>query len=305
MSKRSLPLLLCLSAAIVLGTAIPAGAYGWGGRDNPDWNDTASGVATGRCSPITNRTLSGTLLGDDGLGLNATIGFNMVDDKGRNIDLATGCPVYGYGAIVQLNHYVGYRGQAVGSIQHDARGVPQGPVTAGWTLSHLPASARVVWIETYTRAYTGSPCGMRCAGVSDVRKYGWLNRREVPVTSGPVHLVAPRTPAFGGHTGNIEARLVDSAGRVQDPVGCWAPAVTRHCVQVHTWSMNSPEGSQIQGWGAGTRFAPGSWRFPSLASGQRYKIRLDFIDSAGRLSRRVQAYTAVHPGYTSHLSIRI
>jgi hypothetical protein len=132
-----------------------------------------------------------------------------------------------------------------------------------------------------------------------------VNRREVPVTAGPVHLVAPRTPAFGGHTGNLEARLVDRNGRIQDPVGCRAPAVTTHCVQVHAWSLNTPEGSKIQGWAGGTRFAPGYWRLASLASGQRYKIRLDFIDSAGLLSRRVQAYTAAYPGYTMHLSIRI
>jgi hypothetical protein len=305
MSKRSLIPFLGLSAAIVLGAAAPAAGYGWGGRDNPDWNGTATGVAAGRCSPMTNRSLAGTLVGDDGLGLNATIGFNMIDDKGRNIDLATGCPVYGYGTIVQLNHYVGDQGQRLGSTQHDARGAARGPVTAGWRLDHLPASARVVWIETYTRSYTGSPCGMRCAGTAGVRKYGWVNRRQVPVTAGPVHLVAPRTAAFGGSTGTIEARLVDRAGRVQDPVGCAAPAITRRCVQVHTWSMNSPEGARIQGWGAGTRFAPGRWRFAGLAPAQRYKIRLDFIDAAGRLSRRVQAYTVVHARYTSRLSIRL
>jgi hypothetical protein len=49
----------------------------------------------------------------------------------------------------------------------------------------------------------------------------------------------------------------------------------------------------------------GRGRLASLASGQRYKIRLDFIDFAGRLSRRVQAYTAAYPGYTMRLSIRI
>ncbi|HSV66223.1 MAG TPA: hypothetical protein VLJ59_10010 [Mycobacteriales bacterium] len=59
------------------------------------------------------------------------------------------------------------------------------------------------------------------------------------------------------------------------------------------------------GLGAGTRFAPGAWRFVSLASGQRYRIRLDFIDSAGRLGRRIEAFTAAHPNYTMRLSIRV
>jgi hypothetical protein len=309
MLKKLLLAALLVVASMTVVPQISASASGWGAAGgNPQYDNTADGRTpiAHRCSPISSRQFAGDLTGQDGKGVNATIGFNLVNAAGQTIDLG-GCVAYGYSAIVQLNHFVGFAGQTMGSVQHNVKGVAEGRVDSRFSVAYLPANATAVWIETYTRAYTGSPCGMNCAGEPDERKYGWTNRRVVPVST-YVHLTAPTTPAYGGTTGNIQARLENSSGQVTDPAHCGGTRNT-NCVQIYTWSTFSPEGHVVEGWGAGDRYGVGQYRFVSLASGvaagQPYKIRVTFINGNGAAYRQIEAYTKVWRGYTSNLSIHI
>ncbi|MGI8417547.1 MAG: hypothetical protein ACR2P2_15380 [Nakamurella sp.] len=308
MHKRALAVLALLVGSLLIMPVTTASAAGWGGSDNPDWNNTATGVNNAhRCAGWTNRTFSGSLVGQDGLAVNATIGFNLRDAHGNNIDLATGCAVSGYGAIVQLNHYISWSGAKIGSVQRDSKGAAQGAVSANWVLSHLPANVTNIWIETYVRSYTGSPCGMRCAGTGNVTKYGRTNRREVKIAfpQAVVHLTAPTTPAYGGQTGSIMVRLVNRLNQPMNYNTCNGTTVTRSCVQVNAWSTYTPEGHVTEGWGSGGKVAAATWKVLSLASNQGYKARFDYIGSTGRLVGRYEGYTKVFYNYTIHLTVRV
>ena len=304
MNKRLGTVVLTILIAMILGSSIEANAAS--GRDNPDWNNTAVGVSSGRCAPITNRSLVGTLKGDDGLAVNATIGFDLKDKQGREIDMATGCFSTGYSSILQLNHYVGYLGAKIGSTQHDAQGHSEGAVSANWSLSHLPANADTIWVETYIRQYTGSPCGMRCAGDGNRGKYGDTNRRAVKLGSGTttMNLIAPRTPKFGGTDGNLRIKWLDHAGHVFSPGHqCGAKNVT--CISMHGWSQNNPEGAKVQGWGSGSEISTsGIWQINSLAGNQLYKVMVDFYDKNGKKYKQDIAHAYVYNGKTTIISVK-
>jgi hypothetical protein len=301
-----------LAGILVTGTlmvipATTASASGWGGGDNPDWNNTATGINDGnRCAGWTNRSMTGTLTGQDGLAVNATIGFDFRDAQDRNIDLASGCVTSGYSTIVQLNHYVSGVGARAGSMQYDAQGQAKGAVNAGWSLQHLPANVTNVWIETYVRAYTGSPCGMGCAGNASLGKYGWTNRRQVKIVyPQPVlRLVAATTPRFGGSTGAIEVTLANLQGQKMDYQACNGTTIKRSCLQLHAWSTATPEGQILQGWGAGGKIGTAYWRLDSLASGQPYKVRFAHIGANGLQVATYQGMTRSYPGYVSKLTVR-
>jgi hypothetical protein len=258
--------MIAAAGVVALGSS-PASAGGTGSStlSNPSLGDTASGRSDiPRCSPMTTRSFTGTITGADGLYPDVTIGFDVKDKQGRNVDIADGCRKYGYSAIVQLNHYIDGQGAAPGTMQYNTatKYIPrtsQGLVSDTFTLENLPADADNVWIETYSRAYTGSPCGRRCAGVLDNSKYGQINRRAVKLSTGHITLTLPLTPAFGGRTGQLDLRLV----------GAHSAGVTID--KVYAWSM-APDGKfKNQGWGIGRPSADRrSATVPALGGGQKY-----------------------------------
>ncbi|MDQ2849113.1 MAG: hypothetical protein M3Y77_22920 [Actinomycetota bacterium] len=268
-------------------------------------DNTATGVNSAhRCAGWTNRSMVGTLKGADGLAINATIGFDMKDAQNRTIDLATGCLASGYSTIVQLNHYTSATGARIGSPAKDVKGAARGTVSASWALSHLPANVTNVWIETYPRAYTGSPCGMSCAGTSNTGKYGRTNRRQVKISPAvtTVNLVAAMTPKYGGTTGNIQATLVNAHGGGANYPSC--AGVAKSCAQVYTWSTSIPEGAKLEGWGGAGKISTTTWEMDSLASGTSYVVVVTVCDAKGRC-HEFRANTIVYRNYTSRLSIHV
>lgn len=261
------------AAAALVAAAGPAGAA------NRLSGATLSGAAGGRCAPMTTRKIAGTLLGKDGLGLNATIGFDLTDGSGREIDATTGCAASGYGAILQLNHYVGAHGAPVGSEMTSAKGEDEGPVDPSFGLFNIPANVKQVFVETYTRGYTGSPCGLGCAGTVDVSKYGFVNRMFLPVgAASKLKLVADTTKPYGGDTGSIQV-YVPSGGRVS----------------MHAWSMSVKGNVTDEGWGAGvqSRSNPHLWTIPALSPGQEYTIIVDGYAQIYHIKVRKNAVTKV------------
>lgn len=309
LKKILLSALLVLSAMLVI-PATSANASGWGAPGgNPQWGNTADGSTpiANRCAGVTTRKFVGDLAGQDGLGVNATIGFNLVNSAGQLIDLGGCLAPGGYSAIVQLNHYVGFAGQRFGTAQVDAKGVSHGRVGPEWAIYHLPANAVAVWIESYTRSYNGSPCGMSCAGDPNSTKYGWVNRRVVPIST-YVHLTAPTTPAYHGTTGQIQIKLIGANGQPVDEASC-SSTQSSNCVQLYTWSTNYPEGKIVQGWGAAARVDVGQYRFTALASGlasgQPYVIWIDYYGANGAFLHHVTTTTKVFPGYTMKFSVQV
>lgn len=293
--KRILLVAVLTASAIVAVPAVAASA-----------GSTVDGRApiAHRCSPVTTRQFAGELTGQDGLGVNATVGIDLVTATGQSIDLG-GCPTGGYAAPLELNHYVGFAGQKIGTVQRDKNGVAHGTVSPKWAVYNLPANASAAWIETYARGYAGSPC-TTCAGPAGFAKYGWVNRRVVPVSQ-YVRLVAPTTPAYGGSTGQIQATLVGSNGKPMGVVPC-SPTRSANCVQVYTWSTNAPEGSMAQGWGPGIPIGVGQYRFQALASaraGQTYVIWIIYYGPSGTNVRTVKANTKAFLGYTTQMSIHV
>lgn len=248
---------------------------------NPTGGNTATGFADGpRCAPLTSRSLRGVVLGSDGRAVNATIGFDVLDSARRKIDVGTGCPSGGaYGAIVQLNHWVGAQGAAVGSRMVDDRGRDRGVVDGHFAVLRLPANAAHVYIEVWTRGYVGGACGLSCAGPVDTSRYGFVNRRELvpgPATTS-LHLTAP----LRSQTGDILLTL------------------NRPATEVLAFSQ-IPDGSmRLQGWGVGVP-VPGSggraFRVPALAAGQPYVVQVD----GGPITRDV----AVRARATTRLAMR-
>jgi len=88
-----------------------------------------------------------------------------------------------------------------------------------------------------------------------------VNRRQVPLAQLSVDLVAPLTTAYGGATGELDVTVVDPGGA---PVA--ADAVTGEWA----WSMLTPEGSAVQGWGEAVAMGPGRLHVPALQGNQDY-----------------------------------
>lgn len=240
------------AAATVLAGAGPASAA------NKLSGSTLSAATSGRCAPMTSRKITGTLTGKDGLGLNATIGFDLVDGAGHEIDARTGCAASGYGALLQLNHYIGGHGAAVGSTMTSAQGQSEGVVDPTFGIFNLPSNVKTVFVETYTRTYTGSPCGLTCAGTVDTSKYGFVNRMFLPVAKASnLKLIADTTKAFGGDTGSIQVYVPSGGG-----------------ASVHAWSMAIKGNVTDEGWGTGvqSRTNPHLYTIPALSPNQEYTM---------------------------------
>jgi len=253
-SRRPALLLAAATLATAGGLllASPAGAL----PGNPGSGATASGVAgTGRCAPLTSRAISGTLRGQDGRYLGATIGLDALDARGRKIDLRTGCPSGGaYAAVVQLNHRVGGQGAVPGSAEAARGGNDGGSAGDAFAFQGLPANVTQVFLETYVRGFTGSPCGLSCANPTTTDRYGWVNRRFLrPGTTG-LRLVAPLTPRYGGGTGQIVVHT--SAAATQVLAFCDDRDGTR----------------KMQGWAIATTGDRRTWTLPALAGNQHYVI---------------------------------
>ncbi len=225
--------------------------------------------ASAACASDTHKTISGIVAGQDDRDVNVSIGFDVVDSKLRAINAAPGFGDYGclkngnHGGYSvpqkEYNHFVSGQGVARGSRMKDGN-----TTTRAWTLTDLPSNAMGVWIEVYTRGYTGSPCrdshGNFCFNATDTSRYGFANRHYVPVGARSVPLRLPLACSAGGSTGVITGRTTDASGR---------PTTFR---SVYAWTMTSyNQQPSLQGWGTAT-LRSGSYTIPSLASGQKYVV---------------------------------
>lgn len=222
--------------------------------------------ASAACASPTTRSVSGTVYGQDGRDVNVSVGFDVLDAAGRPISTDPtradyGCAKTGGYSVPQtyLNHFVTYEGAARGTVMKDGT-----RTSRAWRVGNLPSNAAKVWIEAYSRGYTGSPCrdsqGRYCFNLTDVRKYGYANLIKIPVGTQGVRLVLPTTCAYGGTAGSIVGRGVDAAGR----------AVTLR--QVYAWSESSWDAAPgVHGWAAHKPTSP-SYALRSLAAGQTYVV---------------------------------
>jgi len=239
------------AAASVISGAGPASAA------NRLSGSVLNGANSGRCAAITTKKIAGTLTGKDGLGINATIGFDLIDGRGHEVDARTGCSASGYGALLQLNHYVGATGAAIGSPMTGAQGNDEGAVDTTFSINNIPANVKTVFVETYTRKYSGSPCGLTCAGPVDTSKYGFVNRMYLPVgKASKLNLVADTNKKYGGDTGTISV-YVPSGGNAS----------------VHAWSMAIKGNVNDEGWGIGMRTSnPHVYNITGLSPNQEYTM---------------------------------
>ena len=228
---------------------------------------TGATPALAGCARDSGRAISGTVTGQDGLDVNVSIGFDVVDANHRpiNADPATpsdfGCAKNGsHGGYSvrqrEFNHFVTGNGTAAGTLQRNGQ-----RTTRTWTLGHLPSNAAAVWIEVYSRGYTGSPC-TTSFNPSDVHKYGYANRQYVPVGATRQNLVLPLTCAYAGKTGTISGRVVSSTG---------AAYALR---SVYAWTSHPYNvGPYPQGWGSARLGAStGSFSIAALAGAQPYSV---------------------------------
>jgi len=208
---------------------------------------TASTASATVCSPRTSHYLAGTLRGQDGRDINAQISFDLVNTPGNHVDL-NGCRVGGYARTLWMNMNVSGDG-----VIHSAR------TMSAWRLGDLPANAANAWIEVWTRTNTPKPCPT-CDGPVDTHRYGFVNRRAIPVNTSNIRLIAPLNCSLGGQSGTIQGYLTNRAGQ---PVKFDA---------IYAWSMLNPDGSKpLQGWGQATQKV-GYYVIGNLASGQNYAV---------------------------------
>ncbi|HEY2985875.1 MAG TPA: hypothetical protein VGJ38_17085 [Jatrophihabitantaceae bacterium] len=205
-------------------------------------------AATTRCSPVSSKYIGGTLIGQDGRDINAQIGLAVVDKYGKILDL-NGCRTPAYTVSIWMNKSVSGNGA-----------VHTSATTRSWRLSHLPANAVKVWIEVWTRTNLPKSCAS-CDGPLDTHRYGFVNRRAIPVNKGTVRLMAPLHCGLGnGSTGTIQGTLTNKNG------------TKLSFGSIHAWSMLNPDGSKpLQGWGQARRKL-GYYVIDALASGQDYVV---------------------------------
>lgn len=223
----------------------------------------AQAVATTRCSPVSSKYIGGTLIGQDGRDINAQVSLNVVDKYGKGIDML-GCRTSAYTKTIWMNKLLSGDGAP-----HTAA------TTRTWRLNRLPANAAKVWIEVWTRTNEGSRC-TTCDGVIDTHRYGFVNRRAVPVNRGALKLIAPLHCGIGrGSTGTIQGTLTDKHGNKLS------------FGSIHAWSQLTPDGSKpLQGWGQAVRKV-GYYKIDALASGQDYVI---FASYKGVTHKRYHIY---------------
>lgn len=226
-------------------------------------------AASAACAGDTHRSISGTIAGQDNRDVNVSIGFDVVDRNLQAINAAPGFSDYGcakngtHGGYSvpqkEYNHFVSGQGTAQASRMSDGH-----TTTRSWSLTDLPSNATGVWVEVYTRGYTGSPCrdshGNYCFNNTDVSRYGFANRHYIPVGASNVALRLPLTCSAGGRTGVITGRTMDGAGR----------AVTYR--SVYAWTdLGWNQQPSLQGWGIAT-IRNGGYTLAALAGGQKYTV---------------------------------
>lgn len=275
---RALPI-----AAVVAGLLAPAAGV------------LTAETASAACATRTTTSISGSVYGQDGLDVNASVGFDVLDKAGKPINTDPtradyGCAKAGGYSVPQkyFNHFVGYQGAQPGTVMKDGN-----RTTRAWRLGDLPSNAHTVWIEAYSRGYTGSPCkdskGNWCFNLTDVRKYGYANLIKIPVGTQGIKLVLPTTCGYGGTAGSIVGKGVDAAGK---------PVTLK---QVYAWteaSWNAAPG--IHGWAAHKPTTP-TYALRSLAAGQRYVVWA----YGPRGNKVVKKGVLVRPCASTPLTIRV
>ena len=224
-----------------------------------------SSPANAACASRTANYIWGYVYGADNRDVNVSIGFDVQDRNGRGINVDPRYSDYGctkdanHGGYsiypTEINHYVTYQGAPQSSLMTNGQ-----RTTRVWSLTNLPSNAYRVWIEVYSRGYTGSPC-TTCMNPENTTKYGFANKHYVPLdTKGLVIKLPMRCGTYGGNAGYI-------AGTVR--TGSGSAYTLQH---VYAWTTSSFNAlPAIQGWGSGA-ISTGSYRFTAMASGQRYTI---------------------------------
>ena len=220
---------------------------------------TAPSASAGPCAATTTKAISGIIAGADGRDVNVSIGFDVLDAQGRKISISDGCPTSaGYSAILERNHYVSGEGQPAGAIMYDAQGGTHGRSIHTWQLLNLPANAAKIWVEVYSRTYSGSPC-TTCYGPADVHKYGYSLRRWLAPGTTAIRLVLPLTCSYGGNAGTISAKTYDAAGRPITVDSAYA------------WSLQADQNRTPYGWGSASK-SSGGFTISSLAGAADYTM---------------------------------
>ncbi len=218
--------------------------------------------ARAACAGNSGRSISGTFYGEDNRDVNVSIGFDVQDSAGRDIDVdptksTYGCVTAGGGYSVypiEYNHYVTGQGAPQRTLMKNGQ-----YTTRTWSLRNLPSNASRVWIEVYSRGYTGSPC-TTCMNPGDVSKYGYANRHWIPVGATNVPLVLPMNcGSYGGRNGYITGTVKDRYGK---------PVTLKN---IYAWTTYNNSPVLLQGWGSG-RVSSGSYQLVALASRQNYTV---------------------------------
>lgn len=224
---------------------------------------TPAPAASAACASRTTRSVSGVVYGVDNRDVNVSIGFDVQSYSGQIINVSDGCAkTGGYSAAVQeKNHFVKGEGQTPASRMFDAHGAYKGVTTRTWSLNDLPSNAKSVWIEVYSRTYTGSPC-TACMGNVDTHKYGFSMRRQVPVGATGAVIRLPINCGFpGGGNGSIYGSVKTRSGTAILPE------------HVYGWSTAGDGNYSVLGWGSAAR-ATGSYNMTALAPNQKYTLWL-------------------------------
>ena len=234
--------------------------------------------ASAACSARTTHSISGLVAGQDHRDINAQISFDVVDRAGHQLG-PDGCAHSGYYKTIFVNPTLSSQGWARDAV-HPNR----------WTLGTLPANASGVWIELWTRTNTGPKACPTCAGKLDTTRYGFVNRRNIPIGSRNVRLIAPlNCRVDGGTSGAVQGWIRNRAG------------MAVHATSIHAWSELTPDGSKpLQGWGQGVESVNGSYKIDNLASGQNYAV---WISAGGRTYKWV--HLPVHACRATAVSVTV
>lgn len=210
----------------------------------------AAAPASAACAARSANKIYGTINGQDHRDINVQISFDFKDRYNNSIDL-NGCKTSQYGKTIWMNMNLSGDGAA-----HSVHSINK------WEIDNLPANAVSAWIETYTRTNTGKTCPT-CDGVIDTHRYGWTNRRAVPLNRGYT-LTAPLNCGLGGTSGSIQGQLIGHGLRARFD-------------RIYAWSELTPDGSKsLQGWGMGVQNSVGYYKVDNLASGQTYVLQATY-----------------------------
>lgn len=210
----------------------------------------AAAHAASNCATPGAKWTGGTIQGQDGDFINAQIGVQAVDAYGRTLSLG-GCVTSGYTENVWENMDVSGQGTTVSTSHSKA-----------WHVA-LPSNAVSVWIEVYTRTNTPKSCAS-CDGPDDTSKYGFVNRRAMPLDQS-IPLTAPL------HCGVSSGGVTGSSGQVVGRFTNAAGDFVSGAAKVWSQAPQSPL-PQLEGWGESTEPSVGSYVVDTLAANQRYAV---------------------------------